>query len=191
MNKHFKSLKVPGRNSKRLRQGGFTLIELLIVVTLSVMLMLSASSLFMTFLLGNTKVTRMQLIKHEGEYAMSQIEFLLRNAVQLIGNDEDQICENDMESIAFVSWDSGQTILNKTIDPSDDKPKIASNSSKFLTSGDVDIINGPYFDCTESEDKLTQYVGIRFTLRKGTPTLDVERDILEQEFISGVGLRSF
>lgn len=180
MSKHFK-----------LKKSGFTLIELLIVVTLSVMLMLSASSLFMTFLLGNTKVARMQLIKHEGEYAMSQIEFLLRNAVQLVRNDDDQICENNMTSISFISLDSGETTLNSTVDPSDSKTKIASNSTKFLTSGDVDIINGPYFDCVESEDKLTQYVGIRFTLRKGTPTLDVERDILTQEFISGVGLRSF
>lgn len=177
--------------SKHSKLSGFTLIELLIVVSLSVMLMLSASSLFMTFLLGNTKVTRMQTIKHEGEYVMSQMEFLLRNAVQLVANDEGQICERDMESIAFISIDSGETLLNKTVDPSDTKEKIASNSAKFLTSGDVDIINGPYFDCTESEDKLTQYVGLRFTLRKGTPTLDVERDILEQEFISGVGLRSF
>lgn len=177
--------------SKHSKLSGFTLIELLIVVSLSVMLMLSASSLFMTFLLGNTKVARMQLIKHEGEYVMSQMEFLLRNAVQLVANDDGEICERDMTSIAFISIDSGETLLNKSVDPSDSKEKIASNSAKFLTSGDVDIINGPYFDCTESEDKLTQYVGIRFTLRKGTPTLDVERDILEQEFISGVGLRSF
>lgn len=177
--------------NKHSRLSGFTLIELLIVVSLSVMLMLSASSLFMTFLLGNTKVTRMQLIKHEGEYVMSQMEFLLRNAVQLVANDDDQVCERNMTSIAFVSIDSGETLLNKSVDPSDGKEKIASNSAKFLTSGDVDIVNGPYFDCTESEDKLTQYVSIRFTLRKGTPTLDVERDILEQEFISGVGLRSF
>lgn len=179
MNKHFR------------KQAGFTLIELLIVVTLSVMLMLSASSLFMTFLLGNTKVARMQLIKHEGEYAMSQIEFLLRNAVQLVANDEGLICENNMASIAFVSLDSGETTLNKTVDPIDSMSKIASNSAKFLTSGDVEITNGPIFDCVESDDKLTQYIGIRFTLRKGTPTLDETRDILEQEFISGVGLRSF
>ena len=34
---------------------GFTLIELLVVVSLSVMLMLGASALFMTFLVSNTK----------------------------------------------------------------------------------------------------------------------------------------
>jgi prepilin-type N-terminal cleavage/methylation domain-containing protein len=177
--------------NKLSKQRGFTLIELLIVVSLSVMLMLSASSLFMTFLLGNTKVARSQIIKHEGEYAMSQIDFLLRNAVQLVANSSGQVCAKDMTSVSFISLDSGKTTLGVATDPLDSKVKIASNSTRFLTSGDVTIIDGPFFDCVQSTDKLSQYLGVRFTLRKGTPSLDLARDIIDQEFISGVGLRSF
>jgi len=173
------------------KRAGFTLIELLIVVSLSVMLMLSASSLFMTFLLGNTKVSRMQTIKQEGEHALSQMEFLLRNAVQLVRNNDNKICVRNMSSVSFISLDNGQTTLAAAMDYNDSLIKLASNSTKFLTSAEVEIIDGPFFDCVESEDKLTQYVGIKFTLRKGTPSLDVARDIIEQEFISGVGLRSY
>jgi prepilin-type N-terminal cleavage/methylation domain-containing protein len=173
------------------RKNGFTLIELLIVVSLSVMLMLSSSALFLTFLLGSTKVSRSQIVKNEGEYAMSQMEFLLRNAVQVIDNGGGQICETGMTAIAFESFDSGVTTLSSEADIGDGFTKISSNSGVYLTSGDVEIIDGPTFDCSESTDKLTQYIGIRFTLRKGTPTLDQERDIITQEFISGVGIRSF
>lgn len=176
---------------KRCKVAGFTLIELLIVVSLSVMLMLSASSLFLTFLLGNTKVSRIQQVKQEGEFAMSQLEFLLRNAVQLVDNGSGQICVNDMTAITLVSLDSGRTTLSRVTDPADDKPKIASNSATFFTSGSVDLVSGPTFDCVESSDKLAQYIGIRFTLRRGTPAIDEDRDIVEQEFISGVGLRTF
>lgn len=173
------------------RKNGFTLIELLIVVSLSVMLMLASSGLFLTFLLGSTKVSRSQIIKNEGEYAMSQMEFLLRNAVQLFDNGNGEICETGMSAITFESIDSGVTTLLSEVDPSDSNSKIASNSGVYLTSGDVEIMEGPIFDCTESSDKLAQYISIRFTLRKGTPSLDQERDIITQEFISGVGIRSF
>jgi type II secretory pathway pseudopilin PulG len=176
---------------KNNRQAGFTLVELLVIVTLSVMLMLAASSLFLTFLLGSTKVSRAQIVKNEGEHAMSQMEFLLRNAVQLIDNGDGQICEIGMDAITFESLDSGVTTLSLEEDPVDNIEKIASNSGIYLTSGDIILSNGPIFDCSESDDKLAQYIGIRFTLRKGTPTLDEERDIVEQEFISGVGIRSF
>lgn len=172
-------------------QAGFTLVELLVIVTLSVMLMLASSALFLTFLLGSTKVNRSQLVKNEGEHAMSQMEFLLRNAVQILNNGSGQICETGMEEITFESLDSGVTTLSKENDPSDSIDKIASNSGVYLTSGDVTIADGPFFDCSESSDKLAQYISIRFTLRKGTPTLDEAKDIVEQEFISGVGIRSF
>lgn len=179
------------KNTSAINKNGFTLIELLVVVSLSVMLMLSAAALFLTFLLGNTKVSRSQLVKSEGEYAMAQMEFLLRNATQILNNGYGQICEAGMPAITFESFDNGVTTLFSEEDPSDTYIKIASNSGVYLTSGDVQIVEGPTFDCSESDDKLAQYITIKFTLRKGTPSLDQERDIIEQEFISGVGIRSF
>ncbi|NCN87590.1 MAG: type II secretion system protein [Candidatus Pacebacteria bacterium] len=173
------------------KQAGFTLVELLVIVTLSVMLMLASSALFLTFLLGSTKVSRMQLIKNEGEHAMAQMEFLLRNAVQILDNGSGQVCETGMEAITFESFDSGITTFSKETDISDSTDKIASNSGIYLTSGDVILDSGPIFDCSESDDRLAQYITIRFTLRKGTPSLDEAKDIVIQEFISGVGIRSF
>lgn len=171
------------------KQAGFTLLELLIIVSLSVMLMLSSSALFITFLLGNTKVNRMQSIKNEGEYAMAQMEFLLRNSLSLEPNNETFVCQADMESIAVKSIDGGVTTFFAEQD-SDLQDKIASNSGIYLTSGDVTLLDGPTFDCSESADKSARYVTISFTLRKGTPTLDEAKDIIEQEFISGVALRN-
>ncbi len=173
-----------------IRQAGFTMVELLIVVTLSVMLMLGATALFMTFLIGNTRTNADQTVKAEGEYALSQIEFLLRNSVELISNSYGQECEASMQEIAFLSYDGGVTYLFGEEDE-DGFTKIASNSGVYLTSSDVDITSGPIFNCEASDDGLIQYVDINFTLRKGTPGVNQANEIVEQTFSTGVNVRSY
>jgi prepilin-type N-terminal cleavage/methylation domain-containing protein len=173
------------------RQAGFTLIELLVVVSLSVMLMLAASALFFMFLIGNTKAGAEQRVKSEGEYALEQMSFLLRNALELKNNSDGQKCQTDMDEISFVSLDGGQTSLFAEVDPGDSAEKIASNSGRYLTSGAVELLAGPEFDCVESDDGVSQYITISFTLRKGTPGVDEPRDIVEETFMTGVNVRGF
>lgn len=173
-----------------IKQAGFTLIELLVVVTLSIMLMLAASALFFMFLISNTKAGAVQRVKNEGEYALEQMSFLLRNALELQPNNLDQVCEENMSQISFISIDNQITTLGSYVDPSDGATKISSNSG-YLTSSGVDVVSGPEFDCTESSDGANQYVTITFILRKGTPGIDEPRDIVQETFTTGVNVRSF
>jgi prepilin-type N-terminal cleavage/methylation domain-containing protein len=178
-------------NNKRIQSAGFTLIELMIVVTLGVMMMLAASSLFVTFLVANSKVQSIRLVKNEGEQALSQMEFLLRNSVELVDNPAGQLCETGMESISFKSIDGGITTLGMEEDGGDEEAeKIASNSGVYLTSSTVEISDDLTFNCSQSSDGLRRYVEIVFSLRKGTPGVDLERDIIEEEFRTGVALRN-
>ncbi len=173
-------------------QAGFTLIEMLVVVSLTVLLMIAASSLFMTSLIGNTKTTLEQLVKSEGEYALNQMEFLIRNSVALVDNQTDPtsetICEMNMDAIGLKSIDNQVTILGKTQIGGIDK--ISSNSA-YLTSDSVTLLSGPTFDCQKSSDGTTRYVGIKFELRKGDPGVDDIREVVQQEFSSGVTIRTF
>lgn len=183
------------RRATKVEAAGFTLIELLVVVTLSIMLMLAASALFFMFLIGNTKAGAEQRVKTEGEYALGQMTFLLRNALELKANSAGQTCEENMEEIAFVSLDGAQTTLLSEVDPSDDLNKIASNSGTYLTSDAVELLTGSEtgleFDCVESGDGVNQFITINFTLRKGTPGIDEARDIVEESFTAGVNVRRF
>ncbi len=169
---------------------GFTIIELLVVVTLSVMLMLGATALFLTFLVGNTRTNAEQSVKAEGEYALAQMEFLLRNAVELISNSYGQECQASMQEIALLSYDGGVTYLFGEAD-AQGQTKIASNSGVYLTSNDVEVTTGPIFNCEASDDGLIQYVDISFTLRKGTPGINQPSEIVEQTFSTGVNVRSY
>ncbi len=170
------------------QQTGFSLIELMIVVSLTVMLMLAASTIFLTFLVGNTRTNSSQLIKQEGQYALNQIEFLLRNSLELVPNGLGQECQNDMPEISFKSLDGGVTTLSRESDDSVDK--IASNSSMYLTSDAVELVEGPIFDCTQAADGSRPYVQFRFTLRKRDLAADPTKEIIEQEFRAGTSIRS-
>jgi Tfp pilus assembly protein FimT len=169
----------------------FTIVEMLVVISLTVLLMLTATSLFLAMIIGNTKGTVTQKVKSEGEYALSQIEFLLRNAVSLQPNLSAQTCATGMDSISLKSIDNGVTTLAKETDPEDGFEKIASNAGIYLTSGATEITAGPTFDCRQSDDGSKTYVTVSFTLRKGTPGVDKPRDIVEQPFSTGVSLRTY
>lgn len=180
---YYLNMRNSGRNS------GFTLIELLVVVTLSIVLMLAASAIFMTFLISNTKTSTNQLVKSEGDFALSQMEFLLRNALELLPNINGDTCTANMSEIVLKSNDNGITTLFTETD--NGAAKIASNSGVYLTSGSIELSSEPVFNCIQSADKLSNYVNISFTLRKGTPGIDQARDIVEETFTTGVNLRSF
>ena len=166
-------------NSTQSRKNGFTLIELLITTSLTVLLLLAISSLFMTFLIGNSKTNTKKTVKEEGFYALSQMEFLIRNSQYIDGP-----CMPEMTSIVIVSKDGGSTTLTALPDADDDnKIKIASNEA-FLTSGAVTLdLENSRFDCSGSVGN--RQVGIRFGLEKTTPD-----GIVSEQFNSIVSLRN-
>lgn len=179
-------------------QAGFTLIELMVVITLMVMLMLTASSVLFTTLVGTGKTGTSSLIKQEGDFAIDQIEFLLRNAIDLRpavqGDLSEVTCAPSMDTITFKNYDNGITTLSLLEDPSEGNSlKIASSSANgdaFLTSSRVEVVNGPVFSCTQSGDGSGTHIDVQFTLRKGTPGLDQARDIIEQTFQASVNVRN-
>jgi hypothetical protein len=150
-------------------------------------------ALFMSVLISNTKASASQQVKAEGEYALSQMSFLIRNAIELREYYSDQEkCEQDMTAIILKSIDGGQTVLFPEADSSDgNKVKIASNSGVYLTSGAVTLTAGPTFDCYEGADGLVSYIEIEFSLRKGTPGQDEAKEIAEETFRTSVNVRSY
>lgn len=167
---------------------GFSLIELLIVVTLVVMLMLAASTIFLTFLVSNSQVNSDQLVKQEGQYALAQMEFLLRNALELEPNTGGIECESGMTEIKLRSLDGATTTLMAENDGG--ITKIASNSGLYLTSDAVEVTSGPIFNCSQDSDQGQPHIELEFELRKGDPATDLARDVVAQEFATSTVLRS-
>lgn len=143
-------------------QAGFTLIELLVVTGLSVMLLLTISSMFMTFLVSNSTTNMRKIINAEGNHALNQISFIIRNATSI-----NSPCTGaTTNSFSVDSIDGGTTVFQATDD--NGISRIASNSS-LLTSSDVtlggDAKAGDQiaFSCTQTGG--TRYVVVSFGLQ--------------------------
>jgi prepilin-type N-terminal cleavage/methylation domain-containing protein len=151
-------------------QSGFTLIEILVVVSLSVIITLAAAGLFFTTLISNSKKNVLTTIRDEGDYALSQMEFLLRNAVSLTANPTsptDPVCATGMSTISLKSADNGITTLSVQ------NSKIASQSAAvgtpvYLTSTATQLSNLS-FNCEQATQNYGTYVTISFTLQKTSP----------------------
>jgi len=164
------------KDPSNINQTGFTLIELLITTSLTVMLMLTITTMFMTFLVGNSKTNVSKKVKEEGLTALSQMEFIMKNAHYVEGT-----CTSG-SSIDITSLDGGTTtysVLNN---------KIASSSTttRYLTSDNVDI-SGLNFECT-GETGNRQII-VSFDLEKNAPTLSDEA-LVSEHFEAIINMRN-
>ena len=173
---------------------GFTLIELLVVATLTVLIMLTVTSLFMTFLITSQKATIEQRVKSEGEDALSKIEFILRNSRRLVPNlDGGTTCNNDpnepMTSLAVEGLDGYVTTLQSY---PVENPQIASHSGAindyyYLTSDETALSNLEFTCLTGAEDSY--YVSVSFDLTIGTGQSN-NRETAMESFQTGITLRN-
>lgn len=158
----------------RERLGGFSLIEMLVVVTLLIMMSLTATSLFLNTLTGSNRTSVNLTVKQQGEYAMSQMVAMIRNAIRI------ESCSAGSLTILNQDGLTSTFALSGT--------QIASNSGVYLTGSDVYVSSGPVFTCTNSNDVYT-FANIAFSLKRGDPQTDKPVDIVEQSFTTGVGVR--
>ena len=172
------------KNLPKTNQTGFTLVELLITTSLTVMLMLTITTMFMTFLVGNSKTNIRKKVKEEGLVALSQMEFIIKNAYYVEGT-----CGTGT-TIDITSLDGGTTTYSQqTVDGIN---KIASTSAalppvtKYLTSDSVNISN-LNFVCTGETGN--RQVIVSFSLTKNAPTLG-EESIITEDFKSIINMRN-
>ncbi|MBD3250189.1 MAG: hypothetical protein GF381_01280 [Candidatus Pacebacteria bacterium] len=177
---------------------GFTLIEILVVSGLSIVLILTATSLFATFMASSSQTRIQQQLKQEGSQALSQMEYLLRNAKTISTNMAGQVCQENMSSLGFESFAGGKGILYQ------DGARIASDSAVlgqegsttktyFLTSQQVVIPEDSSleFDCYSSPGTESQsyFINISFSLANDTETSLLNRS-MTQDYSRGVQLRN-
>jgi hypothetical protein len=152
--------------------------------------MLGASTLFFTSLISSTREDILTTVKQEGDFALGQMEFLLRNAISLEANPSVPTapsCTQSMSNITFRSRDNGITTLSIT------NNKIASVSGAqtvYLTSDAVTLdAQAPLFDC-EQVANVGGYVTIHFRLTKQNTDYSIPNTVSDL-FTTSVNLRSY
>lgn len=163
---------------KNSQQAGYTLIEILVVSGLSIMLMLTISAMFMTFLIGNSSTNIRKTLNAEGSYALSQIAFILRNALTVSSE-----CTGTPEpEVTVTSIDGGATTFG--ILSTGGVVQLASNSAT-LTSSSVTVSEGPNFTCNRQGG--VSYVTVSFQLQHSSTS---GTDALTEDFSTEVLVRN-
>lgn len=157
-------------------QSGFTLIEVLVMTGLTVILLLSASAIFMTFLLNQSLITQKQQIKNEGDNALKQMIQVLRQAKTI------ENCDTGESELTFtdIANNQGRFYLASN--------RIASESSQptiYLTSDNIQVTNF-LANCSLSYESYL--VNFQFTLSNNTPNFG--EDPIQQTFTANVSLRN-
>lgn len=163
------------------KKPGFTLIEVLVVSAILVMLLLTASTMFMTFLVSNAKTNVRQQLKAEGQQVLSKIEYDLRNARAITST-----CPGTSNSITYTDLSN----TSHTIDR-------ASNTIRI----DANAITTPYasatsltFTCEENADSGSTFVSFNFVLANRNAA-EIGRNTnagqITESFFGRVSLRNF
>ncbi len=149
-------------------RGGFTLIELLVVTAIILVIIGAVSNLFFSSLRGSTRTALMNEVKQNGDYALSIMERMIKNAV-MISSAETYCDGTSKDYITISNPDSGQTTFQC---PSGSEVQIASNSATttgYLTSDKVRVTDCS-FSCVKSGTTAGAIVKISFTVQQAVTT---------------------
>lgn len=151
------------------KPNGFTLLELLVATSLTIILLLGVSSVFMTFMLGEARTNVRRQVQSEGAEIISRMEFLLRNSRALTS------CSSG-SSISFTTMDGDGTNtvvithsypnvkyrLDK-VDPNTGAP--ISGAEETINPSDT-VIENLSFQCSQDATTQKRVVVISFQAKK-------------------------
>ncbi len=141
---------------KMKRKNGFTLLELLVATSLTVVLLLAVSSVFMTFLLADARTNLRRQIQSEGAEMISRMEFLLRNSKTVTCN----LIPNPM--IDFVTIENNAIFITKN--GTELTYTLGGGSPVILNSVDSQI-DSLRFTCTEDATTKKRVVVIELVVQ--------------------------
>lgn len=159
-------------------RSGFSLIELTVVIGLLSLLTLAISTIMLTSILSSNRVRNVTKVKQAGNYALDQMQGLLRNAKSV------PLCDSQNASISLTSPDGGTTLLASESDGT--YTRIASGSGIYLTPADTQVTS--FSLVCEPSDADPSLVKFSFDLRSTLSTKTTENPLLH--FETSVNLRN-
>jgi len=160
-----------------MKKQGFTLIEILVVVTIFGIIVVLGSGLFFFLLKGSTKSRVLEVVRQNGDYALSVMGIMVRNASSLVSYSGSEI--------TIVNPDRGTTIFSCS------GGRIASNGANLI--GDevkVDDCSSIFSLEVDPAGATPAVMTIRFSLSQKAVTARPEEQAL-MNFQTTVSLRNY
>lgn len=166
-------------------QKGFTLLELLITTSVTALLMLAVSSLFITFLATAYKSRISQNLRESGGNANRQIVDMLRSANEITS----PCTSSPLNYVSLIGADGLTTTIREE---NDQIASVSANGTSYLTeSSDLseDYVQSLLFTCYPTQEGK-KYIEINFNLRVGGGEAENNPRATRLNFGSGVVTRN-
>ena len=167
------------------KQQAFTLLELLVTSSITALLMLSISSLFITFLATAYKSRISQNLRESGSNATRQIIDMVRGANEILSSCDQEI---PLNYIVIVGQDGLETTI---IEDEDRIASISANNKFYLTESSLnpDYLSDLIFRCYPTTEGK-KYIEVSFSLHSGDSTASNSAKSTTLEFGSGAVTRN-
>ncbi len=173
-------------------QKGFTLIELLTVMSIMIVVGIVITAILASILRGTNKTTTVSAVKQNGDYAISQMSKMIRNAASLDSGCSSQPTPTPMSSITITTVDGTQAVFdcNGTVG-TPPQQTIASNSASLLDTSAVSLVsNSCSFLCTQRSASDAPFIQINFSLTSASTSQLVEQKVNAIPFQTSVIVRN-
>lgn len=175
-----------------MKLAGFSLIELITVVAITAIVSLVSVNVLVTSQLRSTRANTISQVRREGDFALQELTFLLRNAKYLTANQFQQVCQDDMNAIRVVDQNGGTVEIYLDVD------RIASNSgtviteepASYLTSPAV-VVTGLGFSCRREPSERGAFVEVEYMVQSGDPENLSPESYYAQEYTGNIYVRSY
>lgn len=176
------------KTAKNIKKG-FTLIELIVVIAMLIIISTLSLNILITVLKNSLKAQITKEVKQSGDYAISLMTKMIRNATSLQSD-----CLDSSSSIRIKNPDGGETeficdYVNNYLASSSahlsptPAPEPITSTSLSLKSASC------YFSCQQPAGK-PPLISISFTLEKNTTTFKAEEKI-SIDFHTKAALRNY
>jgi Tfp pilus assembly protein PilW len=171
--------------TQRQQSAAFTLIEILVTVSLTSIIMLGITTLFISLITSAGKSRLSQSIRENGTVAMQKMIEELRNAQAVNFTAVECDGATVYDSLSFVKADEEQSIGILTA--ADNKISLTTGGSDYFLTSDSHQLRNLGFVCYNTE--AAKYIEISFTLASSTGTANSPTHS-QLDFKSGVALRN-
>jgi len=164
-------------------QRGFSLVEILVFVTLIGIIGAVTTQVFIIAVRSQGKSEIAKEVKQSGDYAMSVMESMIRNASDIPDIPGVDDCNYDVQELTILNQDGGSTTFDCN------PPQIASNSQR-LTSEKVEISDCHIRIVCPTPPLSPKYVYINYTVSQVGSGLPPDQ-VATVEYQSTVSLRNY
>ncbi|MCL4338149.1 prepilin-type N-terminal cleavage/methylation domain-containing protein [Patescibacteria group bacterium] len=175
-----------------MRENGFTLIELLIVTTLVGIIGIITTQIFILGIKSQTRSETLKEIKQNGDFAMSVMESMVRNAVDI-----QQIqCNSNTSQLTITNPDGNTTMFDcssgNQISSISAWPNPTPTGMVSLTSSKVDVSGCNFRIVCPTPPTSPKYVFINYTVNySGTSLTPTPGSYNTLEYQSTISLRNY